>query len=476
MARSRKLRRRVRRKAPPVRRGGSDLIVGGAKDPAEGAADRLAARALAGGVKSGGTAAAPAPALRRAAPATSLAPGSAAAAAPKQAANLVTSLGSGRSLNAGERSYFEPRMNADLSSVRVHEGSRADQATRALDADAFAHGPDIAFARGTRSRETMAHELAHVVQDRQPRLRRKIVTDYKFTRKQNLAALLRVNYGVKGIRRKKNIFSKKRALTGASLGKEMVSAMLASGREFRLIGSSLAASMSSLRKHLMARRGVVQLAKDVRIEFSTKKDSFADGVLKYVYDEAWRVTMAKVRKKERISGKRMPDADVTDIYFAEISEAMQRNADTPRFKKAIDIIRKKSAQYDIRKALSGSAGAKPFVAACLSATETVMMGGGGQLYYDDLPKLKDKKEMIASHKRDWVPGDWGYIKNLSKKPKAGLEGENIIYLGNKLFWAHFGNIKKPVTYEQMFAKVKAWNKKAGASHDTQRSYPKIGLK
>ena len=95
MARARKLHRRVRRKAPPVRRGGSDLIVGGAKDPAEGAADRLAARALTGGAKSSGAAPA-SPVVRRNAQATSLAPGSASAPAPKHAANLVTLLGAGR--------------------------------------------------------------------------------------------------------------------------------------------------------------------------------------------------------------------------------------------------------------------------------------------------------------------------------------------------------------------------------------------
>jgi RHS repeat-associated protein len=30
---------------------------------------------------------------------------------------------------------------------------------------------------------------------------------------------------------------------------------------------------------------------------------------------------------------------------------------------------------------------------------------------------------------DWIPGDWGYIKNNVDKPKAFQEGENILYLG-----------------------------------------------
>ncbi|MBK0327761.1 DUF4157 domain-containing protein [Rhodobacteraceae bacterium F11138] len=195
MALKRKIRRRLRRKAPPVRRpnpAGSHqaqqtgLVVGGAHDPAEKAADRMAAQVLSGpalGSAAEGTA------LRRkctacedkdkqakrsphAAPA--IAPGTASAVAPKSAARAVSEMGSGRPLSMPERGFFEPRFGQDLSDVRVHEGPGADHATAALDARAFAHGSDVAFAAGQNTRANMAHELAHVVQDngRASRLRR----------------------------------------------------------------------------------------------------------------------------------------------------------------------------------------------------------------------------------------------------------------------------------------------------------------
>ena len=83
---------------------------------------------------------------------------------------VESALDGGSPLSPSVRSYFEPRFGRDLSSVRVHTGEQAHEAARAIDADAFALGTDIAFARGTFQPETrsgrqlLAHELAHVLQ------------------------------------------------------------------------------------------------------------------------------------------------------------------------------------------------------------------------------------------------------------------------------------------------------------------------
>lgn len=199
MALKRKLRRRLRRKAPPVRRptpGGpqqqtqlSGLIVGGAHDPAEKAADRMATQVLSGSAPTPATPPAGGATLKRkcaeceaedktakrsARTAPTLAPGAASAKAPTSTARAVAEMGSGRPLGGTERGFFEPRFGQDLGDVRVHEGPGADRATSALDAHAFAHGSNVAFAAGQNTRANMAHELAHVVQDngRANRLRR----------------------------------------------------------------------------------------------------------------------------------------------------------------------------------------------------------------------------------------------------------------------------------------------------------------
>ena len=84
---------------------------------------------------------------------------------------LDAALGTGGAqLPAAERAFFEPRLGADLSSVRIHADATAAAATRAIGAKAFAHGSDIYFGAGryaphtSDGRRLLAHELAHTRQ------------------------------------------------------------------------------------------------------------------------------------------------------------------------------------------------------------------------------------------------------------------------------------------------------------------------
>ncbi|MFD1519725.1 eCIS core domain-containing protein [Pseudonocardia yunnanensis] len=73
----------------------------------------------------------------------------------------------GRPLDAEQRQEFEGPLGADLSSVRVHSGDPAStSAAAAVDAEAFTSGDHVVF-RGPVDRRTLAHELTHVVQQRQ---------------------------------------------------------------------------------------------------------------------------------------------------------------------------------------------------------------------------------------------------------------------------------------------------------------------
>jgi hypothetical protein len=201
-----RIRRKARRVRPQVRRAppaattamraeakqnmaaAGGLMIGGVLDPAEKAADRMADRVMRSG----------APVIHRACAAceaeekeakravkepdedkqvqTKAAPnrapaalGAAAAPASAGAARAIGALGAGQPLASAERAFFEPRMAADLSQVRLHDGRAADRASKAINARAFALGSNIAFARdeyqpGTQSgRRLLAHELAHVV-------------------------------------------------------------------------------------------------------------------------------------------------------------------------------------------------------------------------------------------------------------------------------------------------------------------------
>lgn len=78
----------------------------------------------------------------------------------------------GKPLPSSTRKYFEEQFNHDFSDVRIHTDSKAAEAAKALNAEAFTVGTDIAFAKGSDRLETaagkrlLAHELTHVVQQR----------------------------------------------------------------------------------------------------------------------------------------------------------------------------------------------------------------------------------------------------------------------------------------------------------------------
>jgi len=72
-------------------------------------------------------------------------------------------------LDPARRAYFERRYDSDFSAVRIHRGPAAEGAAHALDARAFTVGNDIVLGAredGGHSDRILAHELAHVVQQR----------------------------------------------------------------------------------------------------------------------------------------------------------------------------------------------------------------------------------------------------------------------------------------------------------------------
>lgn len=78
----------------------------------------------------------------------------------------------GKPLDSKVRSSMEPRFGHDFSRVRVHTDARATESADLLNARAYTVGADIVFSQGEylpatgRGRALLAHELAHVVQQR----------------------------------------------------------------------------------------------------------------------------------------------------------------------------------------------------------------------------------------------------------------------------------------------------------------------
>jgi hypothetical protein len=143
--------------------------LGGAHTSAEASADRAAERAVRAPTRV--ESATPDPLAR--------------ATSPHVARELEALHGEGAPLPPTTRRFFEARYGTDLARVRVHDSPRAHALTRELGARALTIGEQIAFAPGEYAPESpegralLAHELAHVVQERgaeEPVVRRALPT------------------------------------------------------------------------------------------------------------------------------------------------------------------------------------------------------------------------------------------------------------------------------------------------------------
>lgn len=85
----------------------------------------------------------------------------------------------GQPLDAATRAFMEARLGHDFSRVRVHADARAGESARAVNALGYTVGEHVVFAAGryephtASGRKLLAHELAHVTQQRVPELHAK---------------------------------------------------------------------------------------------------------------------------------------------------------------------------------------------------------------------------------------------------------------------------------------------------------------
>jgi hypothetical protein len=147
------------------------LLVGASDDPLEHEADRAAERVLGMPTPAGGTLPFTVSTLP---PPASSAPAMAGRDAQSMDVTLPqeSALGHGGApLSPALRQFFETRFGRDLSDVRVHNGGQADAWNEQLNSHAFTYGSHVWLGHGHRPAANflLAHELAHVIQQRQPR-------------------------------------------------------------------------------------------------------------------------------------------------------------------------------------------------------------------------------------------------------------------------------------------------------------------
>ncbi|MFI8519347.1 DUF4157 domain-containing protein [Streptomyces sp. NPDC085481] len=73
----------------------------------------------------------------------------------------------GRPLDEATRTDMESRMGADFSDVRIHDDAAAQRSAAEIGARAYTSGNHVVIGDGGGDRHTLAHELTHVIQQRQ---------------------------------------------------------------------------------------------------------------------------------------------------------------------------------------------------------------------------------------------------------------------------------------------------------------------
>jgi hypothetical protein len=330
--------------------------------------------------------------------------------------HIETSSGGGSPLPATTRNFMESRFGSDFSSVKIHTGSAAVQMSRELNARAFTMGGDIFFNEGQYAPESSKGKklLAHELTH--------TIQQGASGKDKAIQRLIQVESGVTldtmgyTVTKSGNFYTCPR-VEKSSIFHEIFTGLLNSARIFKLKGNTNSAANANLKKHIAARQGVVNFA-------AKKKYTFAAGAGFTMNPDYWIVDHA--------AGTFYPKPGV-------------------KRDKAIEDLNVHPEQYKI---------------ACEAATALTEEGGGKS------PILVD----TGGGNSDWIPADWGYIKNTNFPASGGTpgeEGENIIYVGKDKFWGHFGPGIEYKTLTKWFDQVKSWN--GGAEITDIRKYPSAGL-
>lgn len=322
------------------------------------------------------------------------------------------STGLGQALDRSTRELLEHRLGGDFTGVRVHTDAAAVQSARSLHARAYTAGRDIVFDAGEYQPDT---EEGRRLLAHELEHTTQAATD----RVPKIRAKLRVGKGLAldtqgfTVTKSGDVYTCP-AITLSSPWNELFTSLLHSPREFTIAGNTNAQVNANLEKHMKARLGIVDFA-------SKKKYGFGVGSAFKMNPAFWNTSGGKVRPQPGVA----PGAAIADLNVHP----------------------------------------KEYAIACRAATLLTMLGGSKSNLTED----------TGAPDADWIPGDWGYIKNTNFPASGtiGMEGENLIYTGNGKFWGHLGPGLDYRTLDDWFKEVEGWNK--GAKIEPLRRRPTVGL-
>ena len=315
--------------------------------------------------------------------------------------------GTGRELPPSVRGSMESRFGHDFGDVRVHTDADAAETARLVNARAFTHGRNIVFGASqfspegsTEGRRLLAHELAHVVQQRRAprRIQRRIVVAGKpYTPSAQYYAYLEKNFG--------------------PAMKEFVEHMHNAGNPPDYAFKSYEQMGTEVRVRADAIKGIEDVHKGCCDYYSNAEPPHLDPAY---WDQIGSAAHFKP-KSPLPSGKHASDAikaifapgahtrlECFSMTVAIEYRAMLTGVGEARFNAMFP----GGAGIEI-SAFSSKPAQQPFVGAV----------GAGRPY----------KVISVTGTSELLPGDWVYFKNFhdyqSRVPGGFWQGENAIYLG-----------------------------------------------
>ena len=335
----------------------------------------------------------------------------------------------GRPLDPSLREDMEQRFGHDFSRVRVHTDGAAQRSARDVNASAYTVGHNIVFGDGQfapsthQGKQLVAHELVHTIQQSQDEKSNSLSAcqiSNQNAGSQMVQRKIEVPSGTEDkfffsnySQREGNVYSYPEPIRNKNLSFEIFTSLFNSPRTFKLAGTSVKDIEYALIQHIDSRKGVVDFASNKKYTFAAGEEDFK------MNPDYWKWGNGKFKSKEGVN----------------LEEAR--------------------ADLNVHP--------EKYAIGCSAATQLTVKAGG-------------KSESIlssTSEPKDWVPGESGFLENKNWDGRPGLQGENLIYMGKKMFWGHFDTPVGIKTYPEWFNQVYSWNQSAELAPD--RTYPEKGL-
>ena len=313
--------------------------------------------------------------------------------------------GRGSALSPTVRGYMEPRFGYDFGDVRVHTDANAAETARMVDARAFTLGRNVVFGdrefapeSSTEGRSLLAHELAHVIQQRRAprRVQRRIVVGGKpYAPTASYYDFLTKNFGAPM--------------------KEFVERMHNNGNPPDYAFSTYDQMGTEVRVRAQAIKGIEEVHKGCCDYYNSAEPPHLDPTY---WDQIGSAVDFKP-KSPLPAGKQAADA-IKAIFAPGAKTRVECFSMTVAIQYYSMLKGLGEARFN--SMFPGGVGIEISQRARTDSQQPLLAG----------PDKKYKNIVVAS-KAELLPGDWVYFKNFhdytTRVPGGFWQGENAIYLG-----------------------------------------------